>query len=164
MKLSPLFQSEHSLRHCGPGLFRRVCPSAWSLLSIGALLWVTAYASEETGTPGVFNALAPMLENHCVECHDKDTAKGGLDFAKLPQDLQDRSLRDRWIRIHDRLEKGEMPPKKADLSNGDRAEMLRVLGGGILKVDRAEVAARGRGPLRRLNRDEYQNNLRDLLF
>jgi len=104
-----------------------------------------------------------MLENHCAECHDQDTVKGGLDLGKLPKDLQDRSHRDRWIRIHDRLEKGEMPPKKADLSEGDRTEMLRVLGGGILKVDRAEVAARGRGPLRRLNREEYQNNLRDLL-
>jgi hypothetical protein len=104
-----------------------------------------------------------MLENHCVECHDRGTAKGGLDLSKLPQDLQDRSLRDRWIRIHDRVEKGEMPPKKADLPEGDRTEMLRVLGSGILKIDREEVAANGRGSLRRLNRDEYQNNLRDLL-
>ncbi|NBV33980.1 MAG: hypothetical protein EBR81_09400, partial [Proteobacteria bacterium] len=75
-----------------------------------------------------------MLENHCAECHDQDTAKGGLDLGKLPKDLQDHSLRDRWIRIHDRMEKGEMPPKKADLSEGDRAEMLRVLGGEIMKV------------------------------
>ena len=110
-----------------------------------------------------FKELFPLLESHCVECHDKDTAKGGLDLTKLPQDLHDRSLRERWIRIHDRMEKGEMPPKKGDLPDQDRAGMVRLLGGSLFKVDSEEVAAQGRGPLRRLNREEYQNNLRDLL-
>jgi len=110
-----------------------------------------------------FKVLFPLIEAHCVECHDKDTAKGGLDLTKLPQDLNDKSLRDRWIRIHDRMENGEMPPKKEALAAEERAQMVRLLGGSILKVDREEVAARGRGPIRRLNREEYQNNLRDLL-
>ena len=163
MRIVPPLQDAHASQQCGPGLFLRVWSSAPSILRIAALHYLAIQASAETGAPEVFNALTPMLENYCAECHDKDTAKGGLDLAKLPQDLQDRSIRDRWIRIHDRLEKGEMPPKKANLPEGDRAEMLRALGGGILKIDREEVAARGRGPLRRLNRDEYQNNLRDLL-
>jgi len=98
-----------------------------------------------------------------MECHDKDTAKGGLDLTKLPQDLHDRSLRERWIRIHDRIEKGEMPPKKSALDEQDRAGMVRLLGGLIFKIDSEEVTYQGRGTVRRLNRDEYQNNLRDLL-
>jgi mono/diheme cytochrome c family protein len=130
------------------------------------MLWVLACAAQGYAQPAgssLFSEFEPMLENHCVECHEGEKAKGGMDLTKLPRDLQDRSLRDRWIRIHDRMEKGDMPPKKADLPEAERAEMLRVLGGAILKVDREEVVASGRGALRRLNREEYQNNLRDLL-
>jgi hypothetical protein len=107
--------------------------------------------------------LLPLLEEHCMECHDKDTAKGGLDLGKLPKSLNDKSLRERWIRIHDRVEKNEMPPKKEALPEPARAAMVRLLGGSILEIDRGEVAAQGRGTLRRLNREEYQNTLRDLL-
>lgn len=114
----------------------------------------------ETTVPG---ELLPLLENHCLECHDKDTAKGGLDLTKLPQSLDDQSRRERWIRIHDRIEKCEMPPKKEALRDEDRAAMVSLLGASILKVDQYEVAIRGRGTLRRLNREEYQNTLRDLL-
>lgn len=122
----------------------------------------TLEAASASAAP-VFKALAPLLETHCVECHDKETAKGGLDLANLAQDLQERALRDRWIRIHDRMEKGEMPPKKEKLPDRERADMVQLLGASLLQLDRGEVAAQGRGPLRRLNRDEYQNNLRDVL-
>ena len=30
---------------------------------------------------GSAGALAPFLEKHCVECHDADTKKGGLDMT-----------------------------------------------------------------------------------
>lgn len=121
---------------------------------------LTAEAARETGA---FAELLPSLESHCFECHDKDTAKGGLDLTKLPQNLYERAVRDRWVRIYDRIQQGEMPPKKESLAEQDRSSVVRVLGSAILKVDSDEVAAKGRGALRRLNREEYQNNLRDLL-
>ena len=65
----------------------------------------------------------PILENRCVECHDSDEAKGGLNLVTLPRDLQDPALRERWIRIHDRVRAGEMPPKNEDLPDAERAGM-----------------------------------------
>lgn len=120
---------------------------------------IQAQASESA----MFKDLFPLLETHCLECHDKDSAKGGLDLTKLTRDLHNRSLRESWIRIHDRIEKEEMPPKKGTLPDHDRLTMIRLLGGSILKIDREEATTLGRGTLRRLNREEYQNNLRDLL-
>ncbi|MEI6712262.1 MAG: DUF1588 domain-containing protein [Verrucomicrobiota bacterium] len=163
MKTSPIFQSECAGRQSGWSSRWCVSLVEWCLLGFCAVQSVALQVSAKDAAPGVFKQLTPLLENHCTECHERDNAKGGLDLTKLPQDLQERSLRERWIRIHDRMEKGEMPPKKEDMPEADRADMLRVLSGAILKVDREEVATRGRGPLRRLNRDEYQNNLRDLL-
>jgi len=106
--------------------------------------------------------LVPLISQSCVECHDKDTAKGGLDLTSLSFDLSDRSIRERWIRIHDRIENGEMPPK-VSLPAAQRVDTVKLLGGAIHVVDLAEVATHGRGPVRRLNRDEYEQNLRDVL-
>lgn len=105
----------------------------------------------------------PQIAQSCIECHDKETAKGSLDFTALKFDLTDHATRERWIRIHDRVEKGEMPPKAEDMPAEQRAELVKSLATSIHAVDHAEVLAHGRGPLRRLNRDEYEQNLRDVL-
>ncbi len=99
----------------------------------------------------------------CIECHDTDTAKGDLDLTALAFDLANRANRERWVRIYDRVETGEMPPKAGDMADEDRAELVKSLGAALYEADRAEVLAHGRGPLRRLNRDEYEQNLRDVL-
>ena len=90
-------------------------------------------------------------------------AKGGLDLSELPFTLADRSIRERWIRIHDRVAQGEMPPVSSALPPPRRAELVKQLQTAISSVEHAEIASQGRGPLRRLNRDEYQQNLRDIL-
>lgn len=99
----------------------------------------------------------------CAGCHNAQNAMGGLDLAALPQRFEDRSVRDRWIRVYDRVAKREMPPKGVPFSAAQRAEMLDPLRRAIHAADHAEVARDGRGPLRRLNRDEYEQNLRDVL-
>lgn len=101
-----------------------------------------------------------LLENHCFECHDELTAKGELDLSSL-----DFSLSETWIKIHDRVESGEMPPpdKATNFSPADRQLLVSELGGLLAKLDRADIAENGRAPIRRLTREEYQNNLRDLL-
>ena len=103
------------------------------------------------------------IEKRCTECHDKETTKGGLDLTAQSFDLNDPLIRERWIRIHDRIENSEMPPKAGDLPQAERAAMLQMLSTAINVVDHAEVVAGGRGPMRRLNRDEYEQNLRDVL-
>lgn len=105
----------------------------------------------------------PQIEQSCLECHDKDNTKGGLDLTALPFDLGSAATRERWIRIYDRVEKGEMPPKAEDLPKPERVKFVKSLAASIYEADHAEVLAHGRGPLRRLNRDEYQQNLRDVL-
>jgi hypothetical protein len=105
----------------------------------------------------------PQIEQSCIECHDGETKKGGLDLTALKFDLIDHATRAQWIRIHDRVEKGEMPPEAEDLPAEPRASLVESLAQSIHAVDRAEVLTHGRGPLRRLNRDEYEQNLRDVL-
>jgi mono/diheme cytochrome c family protein len=107
--------------------------------------------------------IATLLRQNCAKCHDKDTRSGGLDLTALSSDLADRAIREQWIRIYDRVEKGEMPPKAAALPNARRAELVKLLNAWLHAANLAEIVTAGRGPMRRLNRDEYEQNLRDLL-
>lgn len=107
--------------------------------------------------------LSRQLDRSCRGCHSGAAAKSGLDFGSLKFDLTDRATRERWIRVHDRVEKGEMAPKGIPWSKDDRAKFLQQLTPRLAKADAADVARNGRGAMRRLNRDEYEQNLRDVL-
>ncbi len=48
---------------------------------------------------------------HCTECHDAETKKKGLRLDNIVATFSDRTVRDRWAQIHDRIRLGEMPPK-----------------------------------------------------
>lgn len=56
-----------------------------------------------------------------------------------------------------------MPPDPDSLTNAQRNDLVASLARDLYVADAAEVAKFGRGPMRRLNRDEYQQNLRDVL-
>ncbi len=107
--------------------------------------------------------IGELIQRTCFECHNGTSAEGGLDLTSLAFDLDDRRLRERWILIHDRVKSGEMPPDDSSLTDGDRQSLERSLNDLVAKADREDVLANGRGPLRRLNRDEYEQNLRDVL-
>jgi hypothetical protein len=51
---------------------------------------------------------------HCTECHDGDVKKGGLDLTALQADFANAEVFSRWVKIFDRIDTGEMPPKKRD--------------------------------------------------
>lgn len=105
-----------------------------------------------------------FISAHCVECHDADSKKGDLDLTALPVQLDDPALEARWTLVYDRVERGEMPPKKkATPPAPQRQAFLQSLGGFLAEHDAARQSAAGRVVLRRLNRVEYENTLHDLL-
>ena len=113
--------------------------------------------------PPSLKEIEPILEKRCIECHDSEDPKGGLDLVNLPKTLQDASLRERWVLIHDRIKAGEMPPKKETLPDPQRAKLVATLANALHASDRADILRQGRGPMRRLTRTEFENNLRILL-
>ena len=127
-------------------------------LLIGLLLASSSLHADELPAPA-----AAGIKRNCVGCHDGSSRKGNLDLTSLAFDLEDRAIQDRWIQIHDRIKKGEMPPEPKDLPESERALMVRALRRPLAAADRAKIEKSGRGPMRRLNRIEFQQNLRDLL-
>ncbi len=107
--------------------------------------------------------LEGLVREHCLDCHDAETAKGGLDLSRTPFDPANAKNRAIWILVHDRVEKLEMPPKADKLPDDQRREILNLLDQTLHETDLADVKKHGRGTLRRLTRAEFENNLRDLL-
>ena len=104
-----------------------------------------------------------LLQKHCFECHDADTQKGKLRLDTLAVDFSSPSTAETWGRVFSQLEKREMPPKKkAQPSDAERQAMLDWLGRELRAAIAARQNAEGRVALRRLNRFEYQNTMRDL--
>jgi len=108
-------------------------------------------------------AAAALIRQNCVECHDAETKKGKLDLTALSFDLADPKGMERWVQIFDRVENGEMPPKSDDMKPADRKALLAALEPSLHAASKAETDLHGRGPMRRLNRLEFEQNLRDLL-
>ena len=131
-------------------------------------LWLTALLAC-VGSSLLFAAspdaiLSPLLEEHCFDCHDSATKKGKLDLENLPIDFSDPSTVEVWEKVHDRLATGEMPPKKKDPPpEAEKSLFLENLFQSLVTASRERSAAEGRSTLRRLNRDEYENTVRDLL-
>lgn len=108
--------------------------------------------------------LTTFLDQHCVECHDADTKKGNLDLTALKLDLQDRKTFAEWVKVHDRVRDGEMPPKKkAQPAKEEVTAFLQDLAQPMIAADQKRGAEEGRSTWRRMNRLEYENTLRDLL-
>jgi hypothetical protein len=105
-------------------------------------------------------AFEPFFQQHCYDCHDPDTEKGGLDLTTVGSDLTRPDAMRVWVRVHDRVSAGEMPPqKRPQPPSAHRDAFLAALSAGLTKADQ-----RVKGTvLRRLNRTEYENTLNDLL-
>ncbi|MGE9268730.1 MAG: DUF1588 domain-containing protein, partial [Verrucomicrobiales bacterium] len=105
-----------------------------------------------------------FLEDHCYDCHDSASAKGGLNMEALDFQVGKEENLEAWTHIYDRLQAGEMPPKRKEQPKADdKAAFLKALAAPLIKTDEQRLAQHGRGSLRRLNRYEYENTLREVL-
>ncbi|WP_435020925.1 DUF1592 domain-containing protein [Tundrisphaera sp. TA3] len=105
-----------------------------------------------------------FLDKHCAVCHDDATRKGGLDLTGLAFDLAAPGSFARWVTVHDRVARGEMPPKKSSRPHDAEIDAFaRSLGDALAASARERAEKEGRATRRRLNRYEYENALRDLL-
>ncbi|MBL9134358.1 MAG: DUF1592 domain-containing protein [Verrucomicrobiales bacterium] len=109
-------------------------------------------------------SLHRFLTAHCVECHDEDSQKGGLDLTALRMESSDPKTAAKWVEVYDRVGSGEMPPKKQRRPDRDeQAAFLESVAAPLLRAERQRIDREGRATQRRLNRYEYENTLRDLL-
>ena len=110
--------------------------------------------------------IVPFLHKHCYDCHDAEQEKGHLNLEAFKDDT--RFFRDQrvWREVINQVTSGEMPPAKKKVRptaaeiEGLQTAIHKLLANAIAKAkpDPGEIT------MRRLNRLEFNNTIRDLCF
>ena len=136
-----------------------------SALATGVALvaFVCLPAAASAQTPPSATASRSALDQYCITCHNQRLETAGLRLDEL--DVSDPSQHPKvWEKVVRKLRTGTMPPStRPQPSAADRGALVAWL---ETALDQFAVAAPNPGrteSLRRLNRTEYQNAVRDLL-
>ena len=107
---------------------------------------------------------AAFLKTNCGKCHAGADTDSGVRLDDLPLEIATTEAADRWQKVMNVLNSGEMPPQ--DEPQPDRDEKTELLAdlAQTLVVARQVIGEQGtRQIIRRLNKREYKNTIRDLL-
>ena len=122
-------------------------------------------AQPADGAPADFQKhVLPFLKAHCYHCHGNDKAEADLTLDKYTDNeslLKDRKV---WDNVLHMLKGGEMPPKERPRPMAGEIEgMVKSIEAIRASFDCTKTRNVGRVTLRRLNRAEYNNTIRDLV-
>ena len=120
----------------------------------------TALAAAPGITPGPAPETAAVLNQYCVSCHNEKTMTAGLAIDRLNTEKVQQNPA-AWEKVVRKLRTGTMPPPGSPRPTPEvydaTASWLEA------ELDRTAQPNPGRPALRRLNRAEYGNAIRDLL-
>lgn len=92
-----------------------------------------------------------------------EASEGGMDLEKLNEAGKLLDERRTWLRVLNRLQRGDMPPDYAEQpSQREKVELAKWLDSELHSLDCSQPQSPGRVTMRRLNRVEYANTVRDL--
>jgi hypothetical protein len=112
---------------------------------------------------GYHDVITPFLKTHCLKCHGPDKKEGQLRVdQQLKNEFLDPTSKEKWGEVINVLNSHEMPPEGEPQPKPE--EVARVVDWITEQMTQAELIRRdGVIVLRRLNRDEYRNTIRDLI-
>ena len=105
-----------------------------------------------------------LLKEHCVSCHGAEKQKGKFRVDNLSFSLADIETSEKWQKVLNQMNSGEMPPEdERQPSNAAKTDFLDDLSNVMVAARKALADRNGAITIRRLNRREYGNSLRELL-
>ncbi len=129
-----------------------------TLISLLAFFIIGAAASSADEA-----SIKSFLQDHCFNCHGTQKQKADRRVDELSFDLTNDDTLGQWQDILDQLNLGDMPPASEPRPNQDR--LKKLIADLTKKIQSAQAANQNRNTetvLRRLNRREYLNSIRDL--
>ncbi|MFK7851280.1 MAG: DUF1587 domain-containing protein, partial [Akkermansiaceae bacterium] len=106
--------------------------------------------------------LPPFIEKNCISCHGPKKQKGKLRLDRLAPDFNDPLVAEKWGEVIDSISNHDMPPE--DEPQPSTEEIIAVASYLEARLADVEIAERStRVVLRRMNRTEYNNTIRDLI-
>jgi mono/diheme cytochrome c family protein len=122
----------------------------------------TAAAKAATNHPSFERDVLPTVKKYCLSCHAGEDAEAGVDLGKFKsaaQVLKDGAL---WEDVARNVGASHMPPAKAlQPTQRERDRMVAWIESSLSQAF-CDIGDPGRVTLRRLNREEYNNSVRDI--
>lgn len=110
-----------------------------------------------------YSKVEGIIQKFCSDCHNPDKKKGSLDFSSF--DSFESIYRNRrvWNNVIEQVMNGEMPPrKKAQPNEIQKKQLISWIETYTQDIDCSNIHDPGHVVIRRLNRSEYDNTVRDL--
>ncbi|MEI7986080.1 MAG: DUF1592 domain-containing protein [Armatimonadota bacterium] len=144
----------------------------WLSLSVGLALFGASVLLPQkisaqkkpapASVPSFATDVAPIVDKYCVSCHSDKVAPGGVRLTKGmsgTEALKDPAL---WNRVAKNLANKHMPPQGSPMpTDAQRKSFVTWVDTSF--AQNCNLADPGKVTLRRLNREEYNNSVRDLL-
>jgi hypothetical protein len=163
----PAWDGPAGERHDALGRSSPWAPWTAALAILAGLLQIQTSARGEDLPPRapIEEAVVPILQRYCARCHGEGREEGGLDLLARAGAFSLEKDRALWERVLELVRDHTMPPRKARKPEAaERARLVAWLEAALddLDCDDPAVLDPGRVTIRRLNRAEYRNTIRDL--
>jgi hypothetical protein len=119
----------------------------------------------DASVKGFESTVRPFLSEYCFGCHgNKGEAKNGLNLQSFETAQTLISQRNHWEDVIGMLRRSEMPPLEEDQPEETQRQAVATwIERELARIDRVTPPDPGRVTARRLNRNEYNNTIRELL-
>lgn len=108
-------------------------------------------------------AVQPLLIQYCGDCHTGEDAQAGVRLEKFETPGQILQGRKAWLKISQQIEAGIMPPAQSDpIPAAEKVKILEFIQAATNAINCVKDPNPGKVTVRRLNRFEYFNTVRDL--
>ncbi len=125
---------------------------------------LTARAAESEQHVAMQEKHRALFKEHCVACHGPEKQKGKFRVDDLPFAITNVETAEKWQKVLNQMNSGEMPPEdEKQPASAAKADFLDDLANVMVAARRSLGDQNGVITMRRLNRREYKNTLRELL-
>lgn len=126
-------------------------------------LWLVLVPTSTASAADIAPTVDRFLTTYCARCHGPEKQKGSQRFDTLPRTIKDAAVAQSWQDVLDVLNLSEMPPAdEKQPTKQELADVLETLTGNLAVARRRLVDTGGAIVVRRLNRREYAQTIRDL--
>lgn len=133
---------------------------AFSASTSSSSSWAVEHAADVDGFEGI---AAPFFREHCVSCHGPEKQKGKFRIDEgLPNDFLKSRTAEQWAEVLNVVRSHEMPPEEEPQPDPELAGAFADwVEKELVRAERAKKSTQV--VLRRMNRAEYVNTVRDLV-
>jgi len=127
-------------------------------LAVAGVAYSAPHSSQEFS-----QKIKPVLVENCSKCHNPANLRNPVNFLKATTAKDVAADRGLWRNVATQLRNRTMPPVESKLTEADRIRIAQWVDAELRQTACSVGDYAGAGTVRRLNRREYRNTIRDLL-